>query len=214
MSGAVFRVRNREISANTYLVPLDRRGDCLMIDPGLDLAAIEAALVEHRLTPTAVICTHGHFDHVGTAAHFGDRYAIPVHLHSADVAIANRSNLMMMALKMKSRIILPASWVILDDGIQDAGFGVSVVHAPGHTPGSVVLRVGDMAFTGDMLSRIDVSRAKWPEHDQERLIASVRRIWDQLADDTMIYPGHGQGAAFGSIKRQNAPLRRLVSLAG
>ena len=209
----VVRIKNREVSANTYLCPTGLVGSCLLIDPGLDREAIEAALDEHGLTPTAIVCTHGHFDHLGSAEHFGHRYAIPVHLHSADVKVARTSNFRMLALKLESRIVVPEEFAHLDDGINASGSdGVEIVHVPGHTPGSVILLLAGYAFTGDTLYRDDVWRMPWPEEDGERLVASVRYLWELLPDETVIYPGHGGAATFGTIKQRNVPMRRMLGL--
>ena len=210
---AVVRIKNREVSANTYLWRTNTPGACLMIDPGLDREAIEAALDEHGLTPSAILCTHGHFDHLGSAEHFRRRYSIPVHLHSADANVAQASNFRMMALNLQSRIVVPEVFAFFDEGMTAAGTdGVEIVGVPGHTPGSVVLLFAGYAFTGDMLYRDDVWRMSWPEEDGERLVASVRSLWDLLPDETVNYPGHGGAATFGAIKQRNVPMRRMLGL--
>ena len=120
----------------------------------------------------------------------------------------------MLALKIASRIEVPEVFTYLDDGVSDiAGDGTEVVSVPGHTPGSVILRVGGYAFTGDTMYRDGVWRMPWPEEDGDRLVASVRSLWGLLPDDTLIYPGHGGAATFGSIKQRNIPVRRMLGLA-
>lgn len=209
----VVRIKNREVSANTYLCPINASGGCLLIDPGLDREAIEAALSDHRLTPSVILCTHGHFDHLGSAEHFRRRYSIPVHLHAADVKVARASNFVMMALKLQSRIVVPEAFASLDDRVSVGGSnGVEVARVPGHTPGSVVLLVDGYAFTGDTMYRDDVWRMPWPEEDGEQLVASLRTLWELLPDETLIYPGHGGAGTFGSIKQRNGPMRRMLGL--
>ena len=209
----VVRIKNREVSANTYLCPIDDSDACLLIDPGLDREAIEAALDEHGLTPSAIYCTHGHFDHLGSAEHFRRRYSVPLYLHAADAKVAQTSNFRMLALKLESRIIIPEVFEYLDDRLPASGIdGVTFVHVPGHTPGSVVLRIGRYAFTGDTMYRDDVWRMSWPEEDGQRLTASVRGLWDLLPDETLIYPGHGGAATFAAIKQRNVPMRRMLGL--
>ncbi len=207
---SIIRITNREVSANTYLYPVGASGTCLLIDPGLDTPSIEAALDEGGLTPTAIYCTHGHFDHLGSAEHFQRRYRIPVHLHPADEKVARTSNFRMLALKLSSRIRLPDQFVSFDDA--EAGDGVAVIHVPGHTPGSVIIRVGGVAFTGDTLYRDDTWRMAWPEEDGDRLVASIRDLWMSLPDDTIVYPGHGGSATFGVIKQRNLPLRQMLGI--
>jgi glyoxylase-like metal-dependent hydrolase (beta-lactamase superfamily II) len=202
-----------EVPANTYLCPIETPGACLLIDPGSDRAAIQAALDEHGLTPIAVYCTHGHFDHLGSAEHFQRRYSIPVRLHPADEKLARAANFRMLALKLSFRIDVPEVFEYIEVGQTVDGIGGSeIVGVPGHSPGSVVLRIAGHAFTGDTLYRDDVWRVPWPEQDEEGLIASMRRMWERLPDETLVYPGHGGSERFGAIKLRNLPMRRLLGV--
>ena len=161
------------------------------------------------MIPTGVYCTHGHFDHIWSAEQFRRRYSIPVFLNAADLSVARSSNFRMLALKLSSRIVIPEVFANLEEGAA-GDEGVEIVSVPGHTSGSVVLLTDGRAFTGDTLYRDDTWRVPWPEEDEARLVASVRRLWDLLADETMIYPGHGGATTFGSIKLRNAPMRRML----
>lgn len=212
----VVRITNREVAANTYICRTTVPPGCILIDPGLDRRAIEAALDEAALTPLAIFCTHGHFDHLGSAEYFRRKYSIDVHLHGADTKVARSSNFLMMALKLPSRIDVPETLVAVADGsIWSSGNDrVEIVHAPGHTPGSSVILFNGQAFSGDTLYRGDVWLGSLPKTNQARLVESVRRLWALLPDDTLIYPGHGGAAAFGVIKRSNAPLRQMLGLTG
>jgi len=211
-TSSVIRVVNRHVAANTYLVT-GAPGTCVLVDPGLDADAIQAALEEHDLTPTAIYCTHGHFDHLGSAERFRLQYEVPVYLHAADANVAGRSNLMMMAMELPVRIVVPQVISYFDArGAQSSNQEFQVVHAPGHTAGSVVLRFGTWAFTGDMVYRDDLFRTGWPEADELRHTQSLRDLWARLPDDTIIYPGHGGSATFGSIKRRNLALRSAVGV--
>jgi glyoxylase-like metal-dependent hydrolase (beta-lactamase superfamily II) len=208
---AVIRVTNDQFASNTYLVRTGEPGECILIDPGLDHNAIEQALAKQALSPSAILCTHGHFDHLGSAQHFSHRYGIPVHLDTADERLARTSNFMLMALKVRSRIQVPDAFVPIDEALTRVK-GVKVLHVPGHTPGSVVLMIGGRAFTGDTIYRDDVWRMPWPEEDGDRLVESVRSLWEILPNDTWIHPGHGGAATFAAIKTRNIPLRRMLGL--
>jgi hydroxyacylglutathione hydrolase len=208
---AVVRIKNELVSANTYILRGGASGSCVLIDPGSDIEAIEGAMHEHGLTPTAIYCTHGHFDHIGSAEQLRRRYSIPVYLDPADVKVARSSNFRMLALKLSTRITIPEVFTPLDAGISGED-GIDVVPVPGHTPGSVALLCGGYAFTGDTLYRDETWRMSWPEEDGGRLVASVRELWEFLPDETVVYPGHGGAAAFGSIKLRNLPMRRMLGL--
>ena len=162
-----------------------------------------------------IFCTHGHFDHIGTAEFFRRKHQVDVFLNEADTRIARSSNFTMMALKMPWRIDVPDATVPIDEGTVWTGSGVrvEVIHVPGHTPGSVILLVEGRAFTGDTLYRRGVWLGSMPESDHDRLKESLRRLWDVLPEDIDVYPGHGQSAKFGEIQESNMPLRELLGLA-
>ena len=213
---AVVRVTNREVAANTYICRTATPGECILIDPGFDREAIEAVLDEAELTPLAIFCTHGHFDHIGSAEYFRRKYSIEVHFHGADAKVVRSSNFLMMALKLPFRVALPEAHVAVAGGFtwSRGNERVEIVHVPGHTPGSTVVRFNGHAFTGDTLYRSDVWLGSLPEADHVKLVESLRGLWALLPDDTLIYPGHGGGAAFGEVKRSNAPLRQMLGLVG
>ena len=109
------RVRNAMFESNSYLCATSDPGWCILVDPGLDTPAIDAALARSGLRPRAVFCTHGHFDHVGSSGDYQRRFDIPVYLHRADVKTARGSNFLMMAFKVNARVVLPP-FELVDDG--------------------------------------------------------------------------------------------------
>jgi hydroxyacylglutathione hydrolase len=211
----VLRVKNRQFWSNTYIVRGAVPGECLLIDPGLDKEGIADALAEAGLTPTAIFCTHGHFDHLGSAEQFRRAFDAPIHLHDADRRVARASNFLMMAIKVPGSISLPETHVNTADGFSwsRGSDRVDVLHVPGHTPGSTVLIANGAAFTGDTLYRDDTFLTALPEQDPPRLAASILGLWDTLPDAMTVYPGHGRAATFGEIKRSNLPLRQFLGLA-
>jgi hydroxyacylglutathione hydrolase len=208
----VIRVSNTGFASNTYIHPLGMTGRCLVIDPGVDPDALDTALTQRALTPVAVFATHGHFDHLAGAEILRRKYSAQVHFHGADERIARGSNLLMMAMNVPHRMMMPAAYVPIEEGrVWDRdGVTVDAIHVPGHTPGSLVLRIGELAFSGDTLYRDDVFLVRLPEQDTARLTASIERLWDELPESTRVYPGHGGSADFAGIKASNAPLRRFL----
>ncbi|MEA5365149.1 MBL fold metallo-hydrolase [Amycolatopsis sp., V23-08] len=169
------------LQANCYLLAEAAGGPCLVVDPGQDVAApLAAALAEHRLVPAALVATHGHPDHVASAASLA---AGPLHLHPADASLYDGES------------------VQLEEGTQRfAGLDVDVRHAPGHTPGSVVLSItsaegGRIALTGDTLFAGSVGRGD--------VTASLRGLLAGFPDDTVVLPGHGPATTIGRERAGN-----------
>lgn len=212
----VWSIRNRALASNTYVCRLADGARCLVVDPGLDHEALDQALARLSLRPAAVFCTHGHFDHLGGAARLGATYGAPLHIHGAEQKVVQTANFTMMVCKVEGRIDVPRFDELAADGSRYlAGEDeVRFVHTPGHTPGSSFVRWRGCVFTGDTLYRDAVGLVKLPGEDPARLRRSLEQVWDLLPDDSLICPGHGGAGPFGAIKRDNAPLRAFLGLAG
>lgn len=206
-------VTNGVFPSNCYLVETGEPGHCLVVDPGLDPSPIEAALQQKGLRPQAVLCTHGHFDHAGSAAHFSRQYGCPVHLHARDLKTLKSSNFLLMAFKIPARMQIPEVAAVEGERSELLiGPATVVFHAvPGHTPGSCLIECGDLLFTGDTMYARGVGLSRLPGEDAEQLRHSLKGIWQRFPDGTRVCPGHGESADFGSIKRQNTPLLRFLN---
>lgn len=207
-AGSVWAVTNGVFASNCYLCETDVPGECFIVDPGLDAAPIEAALAERGLTPRAVLCTHGHFDHAGTAAHFQKQHGCPVHLHERDLKTLRSSNFLLMAFKIPARMQLPEVQPVTDAEplVRIGGVTVRYHAVPGHTPGSCAIEHAGSLFTGDTLYSRGVGLSKLPGEDADQLRSSIRSVWARFPDDTVVRPGHGESAAFGWIKQNNTAL--------
>jgi glyoxylase-like metal-dependent hydrolase (beta-lactamase superfamily II) len=126
-------------AANTWIVGDD--DEVIVIDPGSDAAAVLGAVGEREVL--AVICTHGHPEHVAAAVEVADRDAAPIALHPLD--------------RVRWRETHPdedADIDMADGGIFEvADVQLEVIHSPGHSPGSVCLYCEDLGavFTGHTL---------------------------------------------------------------
>lgn len=207
-------VVNRTFSSNTYLVRTPVEGHCIVVDPGLDAELTEQALAAQGLRPVAVFCTHGHFDHIGSAAHFRKRYGIALHLHGADQKLVKSANFMLMACHIEARIETPPIDVVAMDRtvVEVDGAPLQFVHVPGHTPGSCFLQYRGNLFTGDTLYRNAVGLVDFPGENPVQLRESLLRVWDELDESLEVYPGHGRSGPLGVIKANNRPLRAFLGL--
>jgi hydroxyacylglutathione hydrolase len=200
--------------SNSYICEADVPGGAVLVDCGLDAAPIDAALHSLGLQPAHVFCTHGHFDHLGTASFFQKTYGAPVHLHPSDHRTARANNFLLMAMKLGIVIELPQ--------FTDAGDAYSVQlgnrilryrHAPGHTPGSCVIQIGQDLFTGDTLYASGIGLSKLPGERPDQLRETLLGLWDDL-DGVRVHPGHGPSRDGIDIKRRNSALRAFIGMEG
>lgn len=210
----VSRVVHAPVASNTYVCPTSVEGECVVVDPGLDGGAVERELAARELRPAAIVCTHGHFDHIGSASELQARYGAPVYLHSADRRVARSANFLLMACKIDRRIVVPTDVIEAHDGMRVAlgSHDLTFHHSPGHTPGSCMLEFRGALFSGDTIYRDGVGLVDFPGEDKSVLRESILRYWDAFDDELMLHPGHGGSGRLGDVKRRNRALREFAGL--
>lgn len=184
----------------------------VVVDPGGDLPVILERLRKLNLAVDAIVHTHTHIDHVGATAGLQRESGARACIHEADRFLYDLLPVQAALL----RIALPERTELegsLNDGaaIRFGGFELSVLHTPGHTPGSVsfVLSAGgeSRVFTGDTLFRGGIGRTDLWGGDSAAIMRSLRGPLLSLGDDTIVIPGHGDETTIGRERVSNPFLR-------
>ncbi|MGK2940024.1 MAG: MBL fold metallo-hydrolase [Solirubrobacteraceae bacterium] len=210
----IYRVLNTEVEENTWVCETGVPGRALVIDPGLSEDLVLAELANRDLTAGWVLLTHGHFDHIGSAATLQGEHGAEVWMHGADRKLVEKANFLLMACRMPQRIDIPTIDGVAEDGTTVAiGDEVATFwHAPGHSPGSCCIAWRDTLFSGDTIYRGHVGRDRFPGENREVLTETLRGLWDRIGDETTIRPGHGASATWGEIRTRNTALRELAGI--
>ena len=172
------RFRTGEFENNSYIIASKATGDAVLVDASFEPETILAECVDVKVS--AILSTHGHYDHVLAAMDVKAALDIPFRLHRLD----DRADI----------CELPVDGY-LEDG-EKIGVGeldLRVIHTPGHTPGSVTFRVGSHLVTGDALFPGGPGATRWDYSSFETAIASIRDRLFILGDEHGVYPGHGDG---------------------
>ena len=215
------------LACNCYVVAPHDGADAVVIDPGQRASGpLQRILDQHRLTPAAVLLTHGHIDHMWSAQKVADTYGCPVYIHPDDRAMlsdpimdltaANRAQSLLLGFGKRAVSAFftePKQVVELSgDGelLELGDIPVTVDHTPGHTPGSVVFRIGQQAFTGDTLFKGAIGRSDLLGGSGRQLLTSIVNKLLVLDDDTVVLPGHGAKSTIGLERRTNPFLEGLT----
>lgn len=192
------------LQVNCFIVGCEATKEALVVDPGEDGERILKAVAALGLKVTAIINTHGHFDHVGANPLLIEQTKAPLSIHVSDAALLPRAREHAAKYGLQCRVSPPPDRVLHGGETLKIGELVAkVIHTPGHTPGGITLYIGEHLFCGDTLFADSVGRTDLPGGDHDQLVASIRERLFVLPDSTIVHPGHGPDTTIGREKRLN-----------
>ena len=180
---------------NCYIVHQENSDHCVVIDPGYDARKILSFLREKNLNPDAILLTHGHFDHVGAVKDLAADTDCKVFIHPLEHTMPHT---------------MTAGQLYATDEYTDrfsvANMDITVLHTPGHTPGSVCLIIEDAMFSGDTLFARSCGRTDLPGGDWATIQRSLHRL-AELPADYRVFPGHAESTSLAQEKQFNPYMR-------
>jgi len=216
------------IQTNCYLIYGMKSKEAALIDVGGPIDPLLAHIRDNQLKLKYILCTHGHFDHIigvpAVKALFPGAKVIIHELDYKDLFTQKEwveKNLGMEFIDyLKNDQERRKIWdfdvhsfgepdiYIKDEQVLPLGSSQLItMHSPGHSPGCVCYYMGDILFSGDVLFHRAVGRTDVQNSSPEDQIKSVRRLYNTLSDETIVYPGHGEFTDIGSEKRENRHIR-------
>ena len=193
------------IGTNCYILCDEAAKVCAVIDPGAEPELILSAAEKLDCTVDKILLTHGHYDHTTAVPEL--HQALPqaeIYIHKAD---ANGAG---------SRLF-PLAGQIPDLKFYDEGdaltlgeLTIQVLHTPGHSKGSVTLKVGDVLFCGDTLFAGSCGRTDLAGGSYAEIMASLKKL-GQLPGDYHVCPGHDVTSTLERERRSNPFLREAMS---
>lgn len=173
-----------ELATNCYFLQDPESLELAVIDPGDEPERIQQAIEEIQGKPRYILLTHGHYDHTGAVPALHRVYPEAlVYIHRADANGAG-SHLFPLAQELTD-----LHYYDEGDTLDLAGHTITVLHTPGHSPGSVTLKVDDVLFTGDTLFAGSCGRTDLRGGDYEEMMASLKRL-GELEGNYHVCPGH------------------------
>ncbi len=193
------------VQTNCYFAINENTSEVLIVDPGARAKRLAEIIDEKKLNPTAILLTHGHFDHAGGAAELAERYGIKVYAEEHE-----RETLENPAINLsvwEGRQLSYHVDVFLHDEqeIDLAGFHIRVLHTPGHTVGGCCYYFSyqNAVFSGDTLFAQSVGRTDFPKGSASALIRSIEEKLMPLPDETTVYTGHNEITTIGTERMYN-----------
>ena len=207
----IILVPGRAYASNCYLIYDPTTGAGAVVDPSADVGDSLDTATRFDVTVGKILLTHGHFDHILNLKPLREATGAPVYVHADDAACltdARRSEF--LSFLGRNVTFAPAEHLLRDgDTVPVGSETVTVLHTPGHTPGSVVYAFGSTLLTGDTLFAGSVGRTDLLGGDAESLDKSLTRLLS-FPNETVIYPGHGGKSTIYQEKLSNPFLRGVI----
>ena len=196
---------------NTYILWDDISREALIVDPGMinekEQKEIKAFLDANNLNLKHLINTHMHIDHAFGISYMKENYNLKSECNLEDQFLAKRLNEQANMFGLP----IPMSDLQIDKDLKDGekiqlgDEHISILHVPGHSPGSVVLYAPQSNFiiSGDVLFNTSIGRTDLPGGNYAQLINAINNKLMTLPDDVIVYPGHGPETSIGYEKQNN-----------
>ena len=193
------------IGTNCYILEDEQAHVAAVIDPGDEAERILSVLSDEGVQVEYILLTHGHYDHTTAVPEL--IRALPqaeVYIHQADANGAG-SRLFPLAGQVDGLLTYDEG-----DTLSLGSLTIEVLHTPGHSKGSVTLKVGDVLFTGDTLFAGSCGRTDLSGGSYEEILDSLKRL-GQLEGNFHVLPGHEGTSTLDQERRFNPYLREAMS---
>lgn len=199
----VTRITVGAFQENCYLVADPDTDAIAIVDPGSEGDRIISEVEATGRKPEAIWITHAHLDHIGAIARVKERWNIPVWLHPLDEPLYRVGGRQAQLYGLPYDEPPPPDRAFAEgETIQLGSLELSVMHAPGHAPGHVVIHGYGNALVGDCLFAGSIGRTDLPFSNAAYLEASLQRIVS-LPPETVVHPGHGDSTTIGEERISN-----------
>lgn len=197
------------VQENTYLL-YNEYNECIIIDPGCyfdeEKEALKSFIEKNQLQPKMLLNTHCHLDHVFGNKYIAEEYKLTLQIHKKE------EDLLQMAPSSGLMFNLPfdnynGELIFLTEGdiVSLRDDELQVIHAPGHSPGSICFYCEKQKFIigGDVLFKNSIGRTDLPYGSHEDLIKNIKEKLFILPEDVKVYAGHGPETTIGEEKKLN-----------
>lgn len=186
---------------NCYILSLDNVN--VIIDPGAEFMVIKKNLEKSNIKPDFILNTHGHYDHIGAVNDIISYYDIPFYIHELEEQIITDPLKNCSSFFGENELSLKTYNLIKEEDYNRfLSLGIEIINVPGHTPGSIMLKVEDTLFTGDLLFKGSAGRTDLPGGSIIQIKKSLAKL-KNMDYRLKIYPGHGQESTLEYELRTN-----------
>jgi hydroxyacylglutathione hydrolase len=197
------------IGTNCYLVRAEAAAaEAVVVDPGGDADLLLGELADRPTRCTAILITHGHWDHLGGVADLAEETGAPVYMAEDERVLLEDLN-SFTPPGVQLRPYTPNVLLQGDETLELAGISFQTLRVPGHSPAHLAYYADGCLFSGDLVFAGSVGRTDLPGADWDTLVESIRTLADRFPPETVVYSGHGPETTLGAELARNPFLAEL-----
>jgi hydroxyacylglutathione hydrolase len=192
----ITKLLNFPINSNCYIISKKNSENCIVVDPAQEQGySLIEYLSTNNLSPSFIILTHEHFDHISSLEFLRTKYNCKVIASIiCSESITNSKKNLSVFYDQKGFNCLPADLLIENNGSlfewQNSVFNFYLT--PGHSEGGICFSLGNNLFTGDTLLQSNKTVVKLPGGNKRKLDKSVNMLFELFGGETWVFPGHGE----------------------
>ena len=201
------KIVESRMGENTYVVGDESTKKCIVVDPGANFIDIMNFVKRKNLSIEYIVLTHGHGDHITNVLKLKEatNAQVVAHQDEREILLDKKKNL--SASLPSNTVELDADIYVKDnDTLKVGDMKLKFIHTPGHTPGSMCIKIDKHMLTGDTLFAGSIGRTDFYGGDFKKMEKSLKILKNQ-DDDIAIYPGHGPNSNI-KIEKMTNPFMR------
>jgi len=198
----IYTLANGPFMVNSYLVVNDKKG--IIIDPGSGIEPFLKKIESDKIELEAILATHGHIDHIDGVNIIKKKFNANFYVNNLDSPLIDsvQTQARMFGVPDPGKIVADRNLPTGGD-MNLAGLTLQFLHTPGHSKGSVTIKIDNVLFSGDTLFNYSIGRTDLPGGNYEELISSIKNKILIFPDDTQVLSGHGPETSVGKEKKIN-----------
>ena len=204
MTIRVESVADQRFGTNSYLVMDEDTKDAVIVDSNFEPKPMLDLVREMNANVKAILLTHTDIDHIaGLPETLKELGPIPVAVHDSERGVLTDGKPLRREFGTELPRVSNVVGLSEDEHFRAGSLDFEVLHTPGHSPGGVTLKIGNLLFTGDALFAGSIGRSDFQNSDGPVLIAGIKSHLLSQPDELVVYSGHGPATTIGREKRSN-----------